>query len=92
MQTKLILVSLITILSLNLSGQTNFDSLMTKKSLQCPEVADNSSILFSHYILENKIDSAQGILEYWKNKCGINEPDNVQFLCLAWQKMKCWIL
>jgi len=74
MQTKLILVSVITILSLKLSGQTNFDSLMTKKSLQCPKVADNSSILFSHYILENKIDSAQGILEYWKNKCGINEP------------------
>lgn len=74
MQTKLVLVSLITILSIKLSGQTNFDSLMTKKSIQCPDVSDNSSLLFSHYILQNKIDSAKSVLEYWKNKCGINEP------------------
>src|SRR4051812_415236 len=74
MQTRVILVFVITILSINLPAQTYFDSLMTKRSLECPDISDNSSTLFSHYILENEIDSAQSVLEYWKNKCGITEP------------------
>ena len=74
MRNRLIFLFAIILFSNALIGQSNLDSLMTRQSLECPDIANNSSILFSRYIQEKKIDSATQILTYWKSKCGINEP------------------
>jgi hypothetical protein len=57
-------------ISLGLYSQ-NFDSIMSKRiELNCTDVTQNSSFLFSHYMENNKIDSANLIFDYWKGKCG----------------------
>jgi hypothetical protein len=61
-------------ISLGLYSQ-NFDSIMSKRiELNCTDVTQNSSFLFSHYMENNKIDSAKLIFDYWKGKCGLTEP------------------
>ncbi len=62
------------------------DSLMGQRALQCPDIADNSSILFTKYIAAGNIDSATTVLQYWKEKCGINEPVQRAIYMLALAK------
>ncbi|HRG08169.1 MAG TPA: autotransporter outer membrane beta-barrel domain-containing protein [Cyclobacteriaceae bacterium] len=52
----------------------NFDNLLTKKQIDCPDIAYNSAQYFVKYMDENKIDSAHLLLDYWQSKCGLREP------------------
>jgi len=52
----------------------NFDQMMTKKQLDCGDIALNSSLLFEKYFYAGLSDSALAILEYWENRCGSREP------------------
>jgi len=47
--------------------------LVTKK-IDCSDIAHNSSLYYVKYMNENKIDSAQLLLNHWENICGTNEP------------------
>ena len=76
MKFKILLIWLIVVSATsNLFAQNDFDSQMrTMKALECPDISNNSSILFVKYIKLNQLDSAKGILSYWKGKCGEREP------------------
>lgn len=52
----------------------NFDALMTRKQVDCSDVAFNCALLFEKYYYENKADSAKALIAYWETKCGIREP------------------
>ncbi|MBN8653218.1 MAG: autotransporter outer membrane beta-barrel domain-containing protein [Cytophagales bacterium] len=52
----------------------NFDNLLTRKQIDCPDIAYNSALYFVKYMDENKIDSAGLLLDYWQSKCGLREP------------------
>jgi len=56
-----------------LLGQ-DFDNLMTKRQADCSDISYNSGLGFIRYMQENKLDSAQLLLEYWEFKCGMREP------------------
>jgi len=55
-------------------SQVNMDSLMTETAPNCENIAYNSTKLIEKYYNNSKIDSAIMVLNYWENKCGINEP------------------
>ena len=50
-----------------LLGQ-GFDNLMTKRQADCSDISYNSGLGFIRYMQENKLDSAQLLLEYWEFK------------------------
>lgn len=52
----------------------DFDPLMQKKQLTCPDIAYSSGMFFVKYMQEDKIDSAKYLLKYWETKCGMREP------------------
>ncbi|MCW5911036.1 MAG: autotransporter outer membrane beta-barrel domain-containing protein [Cyclobacteriaceae bacterium] len=52
----------------------DFDNLLTKKQIDCSDIAANSALYFIKYIEKNKIDSAKLLLQYWQSKCGSREP------------------
>jgi hypothetical protein len=57
-----------------LSAQTDdLDKLMTKRALDCRDVADRCWTLIPEYFEQEKMDSAQLLLAYWERKCGMNE-------------------
>lgn len=58
----------------NLSFSQDFDNLMTKKQVDCSDISFNSGLHFIKYINENKVDSAQYLLDYWEARCGMREP------------------
>ena len=52
----------------------NFDELLVSKQIDCADISKNSSLYFIKYINEDKIDSAEILLNYWESKCGLREP------------------
>jgi hypothetical protein len=66
-------ITLMILLSRLTFGQ-DFDNLMSKKQFDCSDISYNSGLYFIKYMQENKIDSAQYLLEYWESKCGKREP------------------
>lgn len=67
------LIALMILLSRISFGQ-DFDNLMSKKQIDCSDIAYNSGLYFIKYVQENNLDSAKYLLEYWETKCGIREP------------------
>jgi hypothetical protein len=47
---------------------------MTKKQIDCADIAHNCSLFFLKYMSVNEIDSAKHLLNYWESKCGMREP------------------
>ncbi len=71
---KRLVFFLLVFMSVVVSAQ-NFDSLMTKQQqLGCSDITLGSSFYFKDYIERNEIDSAQLLLDYWRDKCGETEP------------------
>jgi len=68
---KLFLFSFL-LLNINAFAQ-DFDNLMTKRYLTCNDVTLNCTSLFIDYYSENKLDTANYLLQYWQKKCGMNE-------------------
>lgn len=60
-------------LSSFLFGQ-DFDNILTKKQVDCPDVSYNCGLYFVKYMEENKLDSAKSLIQYWESKCGMREP------------------
>ena len=56
-----------------LYGQ-DFDKLMTPRQPDCSDISYNCGMYFIKYMQENKIDSAELLLQYWESKCGLREP------------------
>lgn len=56
-----------------LYGQ-DFDILMTQRQPDCSDISYNCGMYFIKYMKENKIDSAELLLQYWESKCGMREP------------------
>ncbi|MCL2245911.1 MAG: hypothetical protein FWC10_02220 [Lentimicrobiaceae bacterium] len=52
----------------------DFDDLLTKKQVDCSDIAHNSSLHFIKYMTVYEVDSAKHLLDYWENRCGIREP------------------
>lgn len=48
--------------------------MMVKRTVNCVDVALNSTEIFESYILVNDLDSAQMLLNYWEKTCGLIEP------------------
>jgi hypothetical protein len=69
--SALILFTLL--ISPNISAQ-DFDHLMTRRNLDCADIAFNSSIHFVRLMEENKVDSAAALIHYWERRCGEQEP------------------
>ena len=55
-------------------SQVDFDKMMTKRSLDCEDISLNSAHLFQKYFSKAQYDSAQYLLDYWQEKCGLKEP------------------
>ena len=56
-----------------LYGQ-DFDSIMTQRQPDCSDISYNCGMYFIKYMQENKLDSAELLLQYWESKCGLREP------------------
>jgi hypothetical protein len=54
--------------------ESELDRLMTRRTLRCEDVSYNSSLLVQKYFQDGKYDSVRVILDYWEQKCGLNEP------------------
>ncbi|UCG12255.1 MAG: hypothetical protein JSU72_17430, partial [Deltaproteobacteria bacterium] len=54
--------------------ESELDRLMTRRTLRCEDVLYNSSFLVQKYFEDGKYDSVKIILDYWEQKCGLNEP------------------
>jgi len=65
--------TLMFLLSGLLFGQ-DFDNIVTRKLIDCSDISHNSGLYFVKYMQENKLDSAQYLLQYWEGKCGMREP------------------
>jgi len=50
------------------------EKLMTKRLLNCTDIAYNCSLLIPGYFHDGKIDTVQMFMAYWEGKCGIDEP------------------
>lgn len=57
----------------NIALSQDFDFLITKKQADCSDIAFNSGLYFIRYMNQNKVDSAQYLLDYWESKCGMRE-------------------
>lgn len=71
---KIFCLLLLVFSGVELSYAQDFDQQMTERSVNCSDVAVNSSRIFMQYMNEQKTDSAALILDYWENKCGLVEP------------------
>lgn len=56
------------------SQNKSFDEMMVKRTINCFDVAINSTELFESYMIVNELDSAQMLLNYWEKTCGLVEP------------------
>ncbi|MEZ5106477.1 MAG: hypothetical protein R2757_18390 [Draconibacterium sp.] len=52
----------------------DLDKLMVNKQVDCSDVSYNCGLYFIKYVQEEKLDSAQNIIDYWEGKCGEREP------------------
>ena len=68
---KIFLFSLL-LLNINAFAQ-DFDNLMTKRYLTCNDVTINCTSLFIDYYSENKLDTANNLLQYWQKKCEMSD-------------------
>lgn len=71
---KIGLFTLMFFLSSLLFGQDFDNLLIQQKSVTCPDISHNSGLYFVKYMKENKLDSANYLLQYWESKCGMREP------------------
>ncbi len=71
---KRIILSLAGLFSMIITAGQNFDNMMSKKQVDCSDIAYNSGLYFIQFVSENKLDSADQILQYWETKCGMREP------------------
>ncbi len=69
----LLLFLLAFILCTNFTFAQSLDQMLQKQTIKCEDIAFNASILVVRLVTENKIDSANLVLSYWENKCGMRE-------------------
>ncbi len=55
-------------------SQINLDTLITEKTPNCENIANNSTHLIMKYCNMQNYDSAKLILNFWQSKCGNSEP------------------
>lgn len=74
MNSKPITIILLTVLFGQHSfAQTDFDNRI-EKTFDCSDIALTSAKLFERYYLVGQLDSAQQVIDYWTDKCGMREP------------------
>ncbi len=49
------------------------DKLMTRRSLNCNDIYFNCSLLIPRYFSEQRYDSVAVLLDYWEQRCGLNQ-------------------
>ncbi|MDD3738475.1 MAG: hypothetical protein PHP31_04200 [Lentimicrobiaceae bacterium] len=71
---KIGLFTVVIFLSGLLFGQDFGNILIQQRSVTCSDISYNSGLYFVKYMKENKLDSANYLLQYWESKCGMREP------------------
>lgn len=71
---KLFYICLFCFISFFSNGQNNLEQRLTKKAVNCQDIALNSVELYLDYVNSSNYDSAHFVLEFWESNCGIKEP------------------
>ena len=72
-----ILISLVFLSLVGLTyaeDESELDKLMTRRALRWEDVSINCSFLVQRYFEDGEYDSIKIILDYWEQKCGLDEP------------------
>lgn len=67
-------IFLITTSIFAISSPSSLDNAMNKKAVNCWDIWYNAGNFIVKYSADNNLDSIKIIKEYWKEKCGYNEP------------------
>jgi hypothetical protein len=70
---RILLFGLIPTLSFS---QIDLERRLTKRVVDCEDIAMNCSELFVQFIESNQLDSAEIVLDFWEGNCGVREPVN----------------
>ena len=77
MKKLLSLILLVSSCILNVCGQitdNSIEQIMTKRLLDCDEIGFNAVNLIPKLYRENKIDTLEAVIGYWRRNCGMPEP------------------
>lgn len=58
----------------HLTAQDALEKKLTRKVVDCKDIAGNSAIAFIDYMRLGQYDSAKLVIDFWESKCGISEP------------------
>lgn len=73
------------LIALNGLGQ-DFTPMVYREVVDCSTISEGSADLFQKFYIEGKLDSAQTLLTYWQEYCGLSEPIYRARLLLAFKQ------